>query len=150
VPALADRREDISMLAAGLLRRLAREMGLPQPPVLTPDAIRAITANPWPGNVRELKNVLERVLLRAENKSIISEIPLALAAPLAQLGQRLGVQPEQDFLAEGQNFDQAVESYMEGLVKKALRQARTKTDAARLLGISRHALNRYCRKFGLD
>lgn len=54
-PALADRREDIPVLAAMFLRR-----AMPKKQVgLTPDAIAWLAAQPWPGNVRELQSLLE-------------------------------------------------------------------------------------------
>jgi transcriptional regulator with PAS, ATPase and Fis domain len=62
VPALRDRREDIALLAALILQRLASELGRP-PIELALDARQALENYRWPGNVRELRNVLERAVL---------------------------------------------------------------------------------------
>jgi two-component system response regulator GlrR len=61
LPSLADRREDIPLLATHFLRRLA-ERYRKAVPVLAPDALAALVAAPWPGNVRQLLNLLEQAV----------------------------------------------------------------------------------------
>jgi two-component system response regulator GlrR len=56
---LADRREDIPLLAVHFLQRLAERYRKP-PPTLAPDAMALLVAAPWPGNVRQLLNLLEQ------------------------------------------------------------------------------------------
>src|SRR3954452_11272979 len=64
LPALADRREDIPLLAAHFLRKLAERYRKPVPS-LAPDAMALLIAAPWPGNVRQLLNLLEQSLALA-------------------------------------------------------------------------------------
>jgi two-component system response regulator GlrR len=59
LPSLAERREDIPLLAAHILRRLAERYRKP-PLTLAPDAMALLVAAPWPGNVRQLLNLLEQ------------------------------------------------------------------------------------------
>jgi psp operon transcriptional activator len=66
VPALRERQGDIPILAAHFAARMARELGLGRPPLITPEALEALGSHPWPGNIRELKNVVERAVHRAE------------------------------------------------------------------------------------
>jgi two-component system response regulator GlrR len=61
LPSLADRREDIPLLAAHFLRRLAERYKRPVPS-LAPDAMALLVAAPWPGNVRQLQNLLEQAV----------------------------------------------------------------------------------------
>jgi len=61
LPPLAERREDIPVLAAHFLRSLAERYRKP-PPTLAPDAMALLVAAPWPGNVRQLLNLLEQTL----------------------------------------------------------------------------------------
>jgi two-component system response regulator GlrR len=61
LPSLAERREDIPVLAAHFLRRLA-ERYRKAVPALAPDAIQLLVAAPWPGNVRQLLNLLEQAV----------------------------------------------------------------------------------------
>jgi len=67
MPPLRERREDISLLAAAFLRRLAERHGKPIR-AFTSAALAALEAYGWPGNVRELEHAVERavVLCRAE------------------------------------------------------------------------------------
>jgi DNA-binding NtrC family response regulator len=69
VPPLRERREDIVPLALRLLEQLGRDLGRPGARLAT-GALEALRDYSWPGNVRELRNVLERALLRAEEKEI--------------------------------------------------------------------------------
>jgi DNA-binding NtrC family response regulator len=62
VPALRERREDIALLAAGILKKLTAEAGKPGVG-LSASAADALTKHDWPGNIRELRNVIERAVL---------------------------------------------------------------------------------------
>jgi len=57
VPPLRERREDIPLLAAHLLR----ELGADPAEQLTADVVDQLVAYDWPGNVRELRNELTRM-----------------------------------------------------------------------------------------
>jgi two-component system response regulator GlrR len=61
LPPLADRREDIPLLATHFLRRLAERYRRPVA-TLAPDAMALLVAAPWPGNVRQLLNLLEQAV----------------------------------------------------------------------------------------
>jgi two-component system, response regulator FlrC len=59
--ALAERPDDIPVLATALIRRhCPADMALP---VLLPEAIAPLLAHDWPGNVRELENIIQRALV---------------------------------------------------------------------------------------
>lgn len=59
--ALAERPDDITVLAQSMLRRHARKDQAV--PLLTPEACAVLTQHSWPGNVRELENVMQRALV---------------------------------------------------------------------------------------
>ena len=61
LPSLAERREDIPLLAAHFLRRLADRYKRPVP-ALAPEAMALLVAAPWPGNVRQFLNLLEQAV----------------------------------------------------------------------------------------
>ena len=69
LPSLADRREDIPLLATHFLRRLA-ERYKRAVPTLAPDAMALLIAAPWPGNVRQLLNLLEQAVALATTSLI--------------------------------------------------------------------------------
>jgi two-component system, NtrC family, response regulator HydG len=65
VPALAERREDLPLLAAGLLE----DLGFPNVRVST-EALEVLTRREWRGNVRELKNTLTCALAFLDGETI--------------------------------------------------------------------------------
>ena len=69
VPSLAERREDVPVLADHFFARYAREQGLPVPEI-TPEAQAALQAYDWPGNVRQLRNVVERTVILAPREKM--------------------------------------------------------------------------------
>ena len=69
VPPLRTRRDDIPMLAAAIVRRLAADMAKSVDKI--PQAvIDELTSYDWPGNVRELENVLERAVIAATDQTL--------------------------------------------------------------------------------
>jgi DNA-binding NtrC family response regulator len=62
VPALADRRDDVPVLADYFARQRRTELGLPGV-TFSPAALGALMDFSWPGNVRELRGVVERLAM---------------------------------------------------------------------------------------
>ncbi|MFY8326469.1 sigma 54-interacting transcriptional regulator [Pseudoalteromonas sp. ZZD1] len=61
LPALKERREDISLLAQHFSAMIAKRMGQTQKRFAT-DAMHALVRYDWPGNIRQLQNVVEQVV----------------------------------------------------------------------------------------
>ena len=61
LPALAERREDIPLLANHSLSRLAERYRRSRL-AFAPEAMQALVSAPWPGNVRQLLNVVEQAV----------------------------------------------------------------------------------------
>ncbi|HTP52895.1 MAG TPA: sigma-54 dependent transcriptional regulator [Anaeromyxobacteraceae bacterium] len=136
VPPLRERPEDVPVLARHFLARFADRFALGS--FRVPDELFArLAAYPWPGNVRELENALETlVALSRDGELDLSTLPAAAAA-----------RPEE---TSGMTLRARVEAYERGLVLDALRGAGgSRTDAARLLGISRVTLHDKLKKYGL-
>ncbi|MFW2586828.1 sigma-54-dependent transcriptional regulator [Sagittula sp. SSi028] len=76
VPSLAERREDIPVLAQHFIEACNASQGLPLRN-LTDDAIALMQTMVWPGNVRQLKNLVERVLILGDGNGPIEarELP---------------------------------------------------------------------------
>jgi DNA-binding NtrC family response regulator len=66
LPSLRERRDDIGLLAAALLARVApqRKLQISEP------ALRLLQAQDYPGNVRELRNLLERTALLCDGDTL--------------------------------------------------------------------------------
>ncbi|MBY6065525.1 sigma-54 dependent transcriptional regulator [Leisingera aquaemixtae] len=70
VPSLADRREDIPLLAGHFIAQFNEAQGLPLRE-LTEEAVALMQTMLWPGNVRQLKNLVERVLILGDGSGPI-------------------------------------------------------------------------------
>ena len=66
MPSLADRREDIPLLAKYFIKRSAKRIGV-QPIKLNDEILTALQGYDWPGNVRQIYNVIETLLIMAPN-----------------------------------------------------------------------------------
>jgi two-component system nitrogen regulation response regulator NtrX len=80
VPALAERRDDIPLLARHFLDLLHQSQGLPRRE-LSPEAEAHLQAMSWPGNIRQLRNVIERALILGDGAGPIDVRDLATDAP---------------------------------------------------------------------
>jgi len=80
LPALSERRDDIPGLTLHLLARAGARHSVAMP-ALRPAAMAALVLAPWPGNVRELANLLERVVILAEGRTVgVGELSLDASA----------------------------------------------------------------------
>ncbi|MDP4074807.1 sigma-54-dependent Fis family transcriptional regulator [Acidovorax sp. A1169] len=84
LPSLAERREDIRALALHFVSRAnqAHQRNVN----LAPDALARLEAHPWPGNIRELGNVIERLVLLA-NDTLVTDAELGRFLPGATATQ---------------------------------------------------------------
>jgi two-component system nitrogen regulation response regulator NtrX len=76
VPSLAERREDIPLIARHFIESFNRSQGLALR-VLSDEAAALMQTMEWPGNVRQLRNVIERVLILGDGAEQIDarELP---------------------------------------------------------------------------
>jgi len=72
VPALADRREDIALLATHFLNSMIEKNPNCQARSIAPEALNKLLSSPWQGNVRQLRNVIEQVCVLSST-AVISE-----------------------------------------------------------------------------
>ncbi|MCF6218149.1 MAG: sigma-54 dependent transcriptional regulator [Gammaproteobacteria bacterium] len=136
LPALRERREDIMPLANMFLEQSAASHNR-QPASFTPAGAKLIENFGWPGNVRQLKNLCERWVLLYANKELNSE---TLQADLSSNTQS----SSWELPPEGVNLAELERQ----LIEQALARTQgNKSQAARLLGISRHTLDYRLEKY---
>ena len=134
LPTLAERREDIPLLAAHFLARLALKYGR-KVNGFAPDAMKALTTASWPGNVRQLHNVVEQV-------TALATTPLV---PLALVQRALRV-PSMEVLSYTEARTRFERDYLVGLLKITDGNV---ADAARLADRNRTEFYRLMQKHGL-
>ncbi|TWO67837.1 response regulator [Caenimonas sedimenti] len=85
LPALAERREDIPLLANHFLHKLAAKYTR-RLSGFAPEALKALIAAPWPGNVRQLYNVVEQVCALTSTPLVsLALVQRALRVPSVQV-----------------------------------------------------------------
>ena len=156
VPPLRQRREDIPMISAAILARLAGEQA-DELPALTEEAEAALAAYPFPGNVRELENILERAVALCDGKHIeVADLYLpqvdSLIGQEADLPLRPAVAPSPTAMGpDGTPLPDAIEQMERDTIQKALEANRyNKTKTAVQLGITFRALRYKLKKLGME
>jgi DNA-binding NtrC family response regulator len=142
IPPLRERADDIPALAEEVLDRLTADLGLTSRPVIHPDFLRDLKTYSWPGNVRELRNVLERAIMLSPDGVLRPE-----ACPTRQDTQDWQVVIR---FPSGESLHDVTRDVARQLVTEALRRGGSKQEAARLLGLSRHALAHQLHALGID
>ena len=137
---LRERKEDIPDLANLFLARFAKDSGR-ELRGISPAAMQILLAHYWPGNVRELQNAIERACALAAGPELEAR-DVQLDLPRTRAGA-----PAERFLPEGMTLDQ----WEDEMIREALKKAGgNKSQAARLLGLSRNALRYRLSKIGID
>ena len=140
IPPLRERKQDIPFLATHFVKKLAPDIGA-RVESITDAAIAKLLAYHWPGNVRELENVIERSLVMCSGTQLDAADIKLESAP------RPRPQSEAHFLPEGLSLDQ----YEQEIIREALRRADgNKSQAARILGLTRNALRYRLTQMGLE
>jgi transcriptional regulator with GAF, ATPase, and Fis domain len=142
LPPLRDRPGDLPVLLEHFSGQICQQNGW-RPRPFTDEARALLEAYPWPGNVRELRNVVERLLLLAENMVDAGTVRMALP--------RLAQAPSNSPRGADGTLAQRVERFeRETLVKELKRHKFRMTDTARALGLERSHLYKKCQQLGLD
>jgi DNA-binding NtrC family response regulator len=137
---LRERKEDIPYLARHFVEKLAPDTG-GRVYGITDDAIDKLMQYSWPGNVRELENVIERSIVMATGEKLdTDDIRLDMTIRSRQVAGEAG-------LPEGMSLD----AYEQELIRNALKQADgNKSQAARILGLTRNALRYRLTQMGIE
>ena len=139
VPTLAQRREDIALLAKFFCREACVRHGLAVVD-LTIGAIRAAESAEWPGNVRQLAHVIEAGAIRAAGEG-------------AKRVERrhLFPQAETSTAVEQLTFQEATRRFQAGFLRDALEEADwSVTDVAEQLDLARSHVYHLIKAFGLE
>jgi DNA-binding NtrC family response regulator len=130
-PPLCDRTEDIPIIVQHLIQRNNLKMGK-NITGATPAAIEKMTAYAWPGNVGELRNAIDYAFAICSSTHIgIKHLPAAIG--------------RSEKIIDNADFEKRAE------LIRALRQTGgNRSEAARILGISRVTVWKQIHKFGID
>ena len=143
-PELRKHPEDIPLMVEAFLESLAEDHGLPKKAV-TEDALRSLMEYDWPGNVRELRNVVERLLIMAQDPVGVADLPDYVRTASAPPIRGMGVPPGSRQLREFREM--AEREYIEAtLLSNDWNVSRT----AEQLGVERTNLHKKIKHFGIE
>jgi DNA-binding NtrC family response regulator len=160
LPPLSARQDDILLLTNYFLARYTNEMGINNPG-LTKEAENILKSYPWPGNIRELTNTIQKALifnrgapLSAEDmtQAIVGRGTAGGGGPKDKGDQILKDWIKAALTASYQKniFDVCVDHFSSLLISEALNlSGGNRSEAARLLGVSRPTLHAKIEKYGL-
>ncbi len=145
IPPLRERRDDIPLLAAHIIRRMNRKMGLAVEG-LSLDALDMLKRHPFYGNVRELENILERAMIFS-NSEVIHVEDISLPPDLSSQRESGTATSVYNDSAEVKSLKDLEE---EAVIRSLHRWEGNRTKAAAELGISRRTLLNKIQEYGID
>ncbi|GGK35365.1 RNA polymerase subunit sigma-54 [Caldalkalibacillus thermarum] len=140
IPPLRQRKEDIIPLLHHFLKKYNQKYGLRR--TFAPEALDALVDYDWPGNIRELENLVERLVITAQNDEIMvddlhGKINTVLVSSSVSLGK-------------GETLPDKLARIEKEIIQQVLRRHRSTRKAARVLGISQSALMRRIKKYHIN
>lgn len=144
IPPLRKRPEDMPHLVKHFVREITKAFGL-KDMVIDSNGVGVLVRQEWKGNVQELKSLIERSILRSEDKEVF-RLPEELIDEQSELGRIL------ERIEKGVEF--AVDHSMELIEKRIFERVLEKFDdnqsrAARFLKITEDTLRYRMKKLGL-
>ncbi|HUY18252.1 MAG TPA: sigma-54 dependent transcriptional regulator [Candidatus Binataceae bacterium] len=147
IPPLRERRSDIPLLVDHFLARTRRQRAAEGPPLRVSDeAMVLLWSYDWPGNVRELENLVERMVILCEGKTIEAALLPSNIASVAGAAEEIPTTLDE----EGLDLNVLVRKLEGRLINQALKQTSgNKQAAARLLGLKRTTFAAKLRRCGV-
>ena len=144
LPALRERREDIPLLVAHFMDKVARENDMPAKKFTT-EALNYLSGYEWPGNIRQLENVVESCMVLVPGTVIdVDNLPAEIRDEDSQFKSAVDLLPVQLDLAD------TLEKIEAALIRRALVRADlVQVKAAELLGISKSLLQYKLKKYAI-
>ena len=135
IPPLRERKEDIPYLVEHFASKFGGE--------ISEEAMERLMSYHWPGNVRELENVVERSILLAKGPRVeAADVRIDMG-----VARQRAAATSDHFLPEGMTLDE----FEQSILREALKRANgNKSQAARLLGLTRNALRYRLAQIGIE
>ena len=142
LPPLRERPGDIPALVRHLVAQVCQVNGW-KPRTFLPEAIAALEKYSWPGNVRELRNMVERLLLLADEAVDAELVRMALPGG--------GAEPPGAAAAQSGTLAQRTDQFeREQILAELKHHGQRMTETAKALGLERSHLYKKCQALGID
>jgi two-component system, NtrC family, response regulator AtoC len=140
LPALRERRSDVSMLVHWFLDRCAPGRYIQ----VTSGAMKALLNYDWPGNVRELENCIERAVALGDQQTIdVNDLPPTIASASSAAESTMLSNIEAVSATDLEDIERAT-------IQRVFEQVKgDKALAGKMLGISRATLYRKLKRYNI-
>jgi transcriptional regulator with AAA-type ATPase domain len=144
VPPLRERREDLPLLIQGYINRFCHETGK-RVAGITVKAMSALAAYDFPGNLRELENLTRQMVYLCPSGQPVDVDLLPTEVRLSSLGAMPRIDERSDL-----QLERLVATCEKVAIREALRRTQNnKSEASRLLGLSRNGLAMKMRRYAI-
>jgi two-component system response regulator AtoC len=150
IPPLRERAEDIDKFTAAFIADFNKTTSK-NVQGISDDALRLLRQYEWPGNVRELRNVIERAMILCSGDLInVSDLPSEIVSVEPSMAFASNVVPIPP-VSDGVDMEAMMANIKKRMMLEALAQTQgNKSQAAKLLNLSRDQFNYALKKYGLD
>ena len=137
IPPLRQRKEDIVPMAHQFLARFCGEYN--KPLTCSPRFLAFLEQYDWPGNVRQLENLMERLVITAQDPILdIPSLPLEYTAPKSS---------GTEHLMPGGTLSERMDAYEAQIIRDSYQRCGTTVAVAKDLGISQATAARKIAKY---
>lgn len=142
IPPLRERREDIPLLAAYIIKKLSRDMSS-RITGFTPEAVEMLKNHNFYGNVRELENIIERAMIFSDSETIdVKDLDLRSSVS-RDMEKKEDLRP----LSDAKSLR---DLERDAIVAALHRWEGNRTKASEELGISRRTLISKIKEYGIN
>lgn len=131
IPPLRERTEDILSLIYHYLQHFNKKYG--RDVKLAPSTLQMFVGYPWEGNNREIENVIERIVITADDFVTVEDLPLSMQEATVE--------------QSGQSLYRMLEEVERNIILKAYKTYGSSYKVAEFLQISQSAATRKIKKF---
>lgn len=137
MPPLRERREDIAELATCFVAKYAGG----KPISISTEAMNVLESYNYPGNIRELDNIIQRAVVLMKGDSIeVTDLPPEIIDEEKSVPVVVG----------GKTLEAAENEFRKLYILRVLRQAKSKSEAAQMLGINRTHFYKLLAQLGIE
>ncbi|WP_371365981.1 Anaerobic nitric oxide reductase transcription regulator NorR [Sporomusa rhizae] len=147
IPGLRERIDDIPILIDHYLKKhsLANNKAIDK---IAPEVMKVLMDYHWPGNVRELKNVMERLVILADNNTISANLLPLLPENFSK--ETSGINGTTAHQPKLKLADVVMETEKQAVLNALEATGNNKAKAAKLLNIPRSSLYYKLEKLGIE
>lgn len=139
IPPFRERRQDIPLLANYFIETISKEMGRKIDSIEV-SVMQMLKKYSWPGNIRELRNIIERLVVMAQDGKISGDdLPLEIQSMDSDMNRTFG----EDLKGATQDFEK------EYIMEIMRRNSWNVTKASREMNIARKTLYKKLNDYGI-